>query len=84
MLLLTTKAKDIKVIAEDWPRCDQCDMPVEEFCVTDTGDALILVATCHKKEETVTLTDDMWDNVNPSHVDIGPAFLQTNEHTEKS
>lgn len=78
-LLLTTQGKDIAIDPEDWPRCDKCNMPVENFCVTDTGDALIFVAACHEKQETVTLSDEIWDNVLTStwsFGDIGPAFTE--------
>lgn len=76
MLLLTTKARDINIVQEDWPRCDECDMPVEQFCITDSGDTIALVARCHGEEETVVLPDETWDTVHSSHVDFGPAFAK--------
>jgi hypothetical protein len=59
----------------DWPRCAKCEMPVEKFCVTDTGDALILMAACHGKEETVVLPDTIMDDITSTlDITIGPAF----------
>lgn len=77
MHLLTTKAKDLAIDPEDWPRCARCDMPVEKFCVTDTGDALYLVAACHEKVQMVEVPDAIWDNViQMFDVEIGPAFSE--------
>lgn len=68
--------KIIEIDPEDphYPRCAKCDTPVEKFCVTDTGDALTLVTTCHGNTETVILSDEVWDDVVIPYVSIGPAF----------
>lgn len=76
MKLLTTTARDINIEQEDWPRCEVCDMPVEQFCVTDGGNAIALAATCHGEVEMVVLLDDTWDTVHSSQVDFGPAFAK--------
>lgn len=73
-LLLETKAKVIGIAAEDWPRCGKCCMPVENFEVTDTGDSLALMATCHGEEELVVLEDSIWDTILGRGVSLGPAF----------
>ncbi len=72
--LLTTKAVDIKIDEIDWPRCHRCQMPVESFRVSDTGDGLIFVAACHGVEELVNFPDEMWDTIIGTHVNFGPAF----------
>lgn len=67
----------VSIDPDDWPRCGVCDTPVEQFCVTDTGDALIFVATCHGEDETVTVPDSVWRDIRRvSDIVIGPAFVK--------
>jgi hypothetical protein len=75
-LLLETRAKVIAIDTEDWPRCDKCHMPVENFEVTDTGDSLALMAACHGEVELVQIPDSVWDTVFSQGVSIGPAFKE--------
>lgn len=74
MLLLTTKAIDINIDPDDWPRCGKCHMPVEDFRASDTRDSLIFVATCHGETELATIPDDMWDTMIGTHVKLEEAF----------
>lgn len=78
--LLTTRAKDINIDPDDWPRCSRCDMPVEDFGVSDTGDSLIFVATCHGDTEVATIPDDMWDTMIGTHVHLEDAFQQKGDN----
>lgn len=73
-LLLTTRAKEIDIDSRDWPRCAKCHLPVEDFRVSDTGDSLIVVASCHGDEQVVTIPDDLWDSVIGRDFSIGPVF----------
>ena len=67
----------ILIHEDDWPRCDKCEMPVQEFYVTDTGDALEFVAKCHDKVQIVKVSNELWDNVSSMlNVNIGPAFRE--------
>lgn len=58
----------------DWPRCAKCDLPVENFCIDDTGNTLTFVATCHGEEQLVEIPDSFWDQELVHTVSIGPAF----------
>lgn len=80
MLLLSTRAKDINIDPDDWPRCARCRMPVEDFRVSDTGDSLMFVATCHGETEVATIPDDMWDTMIGTHVNLGEAFQRKGEN----
>jgi len=75
------ESKEIEIDSSDWPRCDKCQMPVENFRATDHGDSLTLMAECHGKREVVTLPDTLWDSVIGTHMNLGPAFTgdDTNE-----
>lgn len=75
-LFLDTKALDYNIDPEDWPRCDVCHLPVEDFRVTDTGDSIIFVTACHGETELATIPDDVWDTVMGTHVSFGRAFQQ--------
>lgn len=77
-LLLGTTAKDRDVSPIDWPRCAKCHMPVEDFRVTDTGDSLMFVTTCHGETELATIPDDVWDTMMGTHVNLGQAFDNQN------
>jgi len=80
-LLLATKAQVHEIDEYDWPRCARCHMPVENFVVTDTGDSLALMATCHGEEELVHIPDTVWETAFGLGVSLGPAF-KTEDDTE--
>lgn len=79
MLLLETKAVVKHIDPWDWPRCRKCDMPVEEFEATDTGDSLAFVARCHGEEELVQLPDSVWDDDNTYGVEWSYAFEENGD-----
>ena len=63
-----------EVDSTDWPRCEQCDMPVELFRVEETSNSLVLIAYCHGDIERVELPDEIWTGVLTTNITLGPAF----------
>ena len=61
----------IKIHRDDWPGCAKCNMPVENFFVTDTGSELTFVAQCHGMEQSVKVPDCFWEG---QHVSVALAF----------
>jgi len=51
-------------------------MPVENFSIVDTGNALTFLAFCHGKEELVDIPDELWDNTLGTQVNLGYAFKE--------
>lgn len=72
-----------EVDPSDWPRCDKCDMPVEDFQVTDKGNSLEFVARCHGDQELVVVPDEFWNDEVGAIVEIGPAFRQDENYEEQ-
>jgi len=56
--------KRINISTEDYPRCAQCELPVEQFIVEDTGHSLICTAICHNSVETAEIQDADLEDVD--------------------
>lgn len=73
--LLTVKRERIPIDQNDWPRCEQCSMPVEQFYVEEGEGALSIVAVCHGDREVVELPDEVLETLlGNSKLTVGPAF----------
>jgi hypothetical protein len=78
-LLLTTTAIEHRIDSLDWPRCDKCQMPVQQFSVYESSSTgITFVATCHGEEQTVTVPNDVLIDMLGSHVGFGTAFTEEN------
>lgn len=64
--------KIINIDPYDWPRCVNCNMPVEDFRVTDQGDSLVFVAVCHGKNKLVAIPDSFWQGEAGATVRLDP------------
>ena len=73
-LLNIKQGERIEVDSADWPRCEQCEMPVESFHVEEQLNSLVLVAVCHGDTERVELPDEIWTGVLTTNITLGPAF----------
>lgn len=65
----------IPVDQNDWPRCEQCNMPVEDFYVEEGTRILSIVAVCHGERQRVELPDEVLaELLEGNEIFIGPAF----------
>lgn len=75
-LLLNTHAQKIEIEPRDWPRCGKCRMPIEEFCIYDTPDAMIIEAQCHGKYEAVNIPNEVLASTIGSLYTIESVFTE--------
>lgn len=74
--LLTVREERFSIDQDDWPRCEQCDMPVEQFYVEESAGELAAVAECHGQRQEVILSEEVLSMLvgNDAKFDVGPAF----------
>lgn len=69
----------IEIAVDDWPRCTECNLPVEEFHVIDTGQTLIMVSKCHGQIEERIVPQEFWNRFVPGNVTEVKDFDLTND-----
>lgn len=52
----------VEIDEADFPRCAQCDLPVESFLMEYTDTGIIFIAFCHNAQERVEIPDELWDD----------------------